>query len=58
MQPESEQAVTAMDWLTFIASIVGSMAWPASALLIAFLFRSQIKLLLERVSSVSVGDNT
>jgi hypothetical protein len=30
-------------WLDFIASLVGSVAWPLAAVVIAALFRSQIE---------------
>ena len=39
-----------MDWLTFIANIVSSVAWPASAVVIALIFRSQLTDLLKRIT--------
>lgn len=48
----------AMDWLTFISSLVGSVAWPIAAFAIAFLFRSQIRKLIDRIKRLSMGDNS
>lgn len=48
----------AMDWMTFVSSLVGSIAWPVAAFAIAFLFRSQIRKLLDRLRKLSVGDNS
>ncbi len=48
----------AMDWLTFLSSVIGSIAWPIAAFAIAFLFRSQIRKLLDRLKKLSVGDNS
>lgn len=47
-----------MDWLTFISSLVGSVAWPIAAFAIAFLFRAQIRRLINRIKRLSVGDNS
>ena len=45
-----------MNWLQWSASIVESLAWPSSALLIALVFRSQIKDLLSKIRKLSWGD--
>lgn len=37
-----------MDWLTFIASLVSSLAWPAIVLVLALVFRNAIKSTLGR----------
>lgn len=37
-----------MDWLTFISSLVGSLAWPLTAIGIAWFFRKAIKETLAR----------
>lgn len=37
-----------MDWLTFIASLVGSLAWPLAMLVVAVLFRQAIQTTLAR----------
>lgn len=52
------KADDAMDWLTFISSVVGSIAWPIAAFAIAFLFRSQLRTLLDRIRKLSVGDKS
>ncbi len=52
------QAEDAMDWLTFLSSIVGSVAWPIAAFAIAFLFRAQIRKLIDRIKRLSMGDNS
>lgn len=45
-----------MDWREFIASLVGSLAWPAVVVIAVFLLREQIKALLrEPVSRLAVG---
>lgn len=48
----------AMDWMTFVSSLVGSTAWPLAAFGIAFLFRSQIRKLLDRLKRLSLGENS
>lgn len=48
----------AMDVLTFVASIVGSVAWPIAAFAIAFLFRAQLRKLLDRIRKLSLGENS
>lgn len=53
-----ENADDAMDWLTFISSVVGSLAWPVAAFAIAFIFRKQIALLVDRIRRMSLGDNS
>jgi Domain of unknown function (DUF4145) len=50
------EAASGMGWLEFTASIVGSIAWPIAAVVIAMLFRRQIKALLDKVKSLSWGD--
>lgn len=57
VKPDADKAAAAMDWLTFIASIVGSLAWPIAAFAIAFMFRTQIIGLLERMRRLSLGGN-
>lgn len=49
-------AEKAMDCYQFIASLVGSLAWPIAAVMIALLFRSQITALLVRVKEFGWGD--
>jgi len=45
----------AMTVLEFIASLVGSLAWPLAAVLIAALFRSQISALMRKLRTLSFG---
>jgi Domain of unknown function (DUF4145) len=45
-----------MDWLTFISNLVGSMAWPTSAAIIALIFRSQISTLIKNLNTLRWGD--
>ncbi len=45
-----------MDWREFIASIVGSLAWPASIAIIVLLLRRQLAAVLEgRLKSLKAG---
>ena len=37
-----------MDSLGFVASLVGSLAWPAAIALLAWWFRAEVKVLLRR----------
>lgn len=47
-----------MDVLTFVSSVVGSIAWPVAAFAIAVLFRSQIRSLMDRIKRLSMGENS
>lgn len=40
-----------MDWLQFMASLVGSLAWPLAAVVLGFMFREQVRKLLDKVKS-------
>lgn len=44
-----------MDWLTFISELIKAIAWPAVTLVIAFLFRGQIRALLARLKKGKLG---
>jgi len=48
----------AMDCLTFISSLIESVSWPIAAFAIAFLFRAQIRKLIDRIRKLSVGENS
>ncbi|MDX3936380.1 hypothetical protein [Stenotrophomonas sp.] len=48
-------AQAAMDWLTFVVELLKATAWPAAAIVIAFLFRSQIRDLLARIKKGKIG---
>jgi hypothetical protein len=41
-----------MDWLQFIASVIGSLAWPAAAVILGFMFREQVRKLLDKMKSL------
>ena len=45
-----------MDWLQWSSSIVGSIAWPIAAVVIACIFRAQIAGLLAKIRKLSWGD--
>lgn len=47
-----------MGWLEFISSLVGSLAWPLAAVIIALMFKSQIAALLAKVRKLSWGDSS
>jgi hypothetical protein len=44
-----------MDWLQFIAAIVGHLAWPAVVIVLLILVRHQIRGLAERLLEFSIG---
>lgn len=44
-----------MDWLAFLASIIGSLAWPTAVVSIALIFRRAILKLLPDVSELEYG---
>jgi hypothetical protein len=44
-----------MDILTFISEMVKSLAWPAASLIIAVVFRNELRTLLRRVTKGKVG---
>lgn len=48
----------AMDCLTFISSLIESVSWPIAAFAIAFLFRAQIRKLIDRIKKLSMGDHS
>lgn len=43
-----------MDWKQFIASIVGSVAWPIAIMVIAAMFRKQLVALLRRLGELTL----
>jgi hypothetical protein len=43
-----------MDWLTFAADIIKSLAWPGVVLGVLFLFRSKLTALLDRLKTMEV----
>ncbi|HEL3222829.1 hypothetical protein [Stenotrophomonas sp. PSU-St7] len=44
-----------MDWLTFIVELLRAIAWPVAAIVIAFLYRRQIRDLLSRMKKGKIG---
>jgi hypothetical protein len=46
------------DWLSSVASIVGAIAWPAVIITCLVLFRSEIRAILSRVTSIGIGSVT
>jgi hypothetical protein len=44
-----------MDWLTFVASIIGSLAWPSVVVFLVLLLRHQLRRLILRVLSLKWG---
>lgn len=51
-------ADAATDWLGWTASIVGALAWPLAALVIALIFRRPLLTLLARLDELSWGDKS
>lgn len=47
-----------LDWLQFASSIVSSLAWPLTILVIVLLFRGKIAELLEKLEEASWGDGS
>lgn len=47
-----------MSWLQFWASVIRSVAWPAAASVIAFIFRGPIRGLLGKVRKLTWGDKS
>lgn len=48
----------AADWLAWSAGLVGALAWPLAALVIALLFRRPLLALLTRLDELSWGDKS
>lgn len=44
-----------MDWLQFIAAVVGHLAWPSVVVVLLILFRTHLGLLAERLIELSYG---
>lgn len=53
---EAKAAEAAMNWLEFIASLVGSLAWPVAAAIIALVFHKQVSGLLAKVKTLKWGE--
>lgn len=52
------KADDAMDVLTFISSLVGSISWPIATFTIAFVFRVEIRHLLNRLKKLTWGERS
>lgn len=46
------------DWLAWSASVMGALAWPLAALVIALIFRRHLLALLSRLDELSWGDKS
>lgn len=44
-----------MDWLTFIATVLGHLAWPVAAIVVVLLLRDEIKQLLKLIKKLKAG---
>lgn len=53
---KAEKSDGGMNGLEFSSSVIGSLAWPIAAVIIAFVFRTQIAALLKRIKEASWGD--
>lgn len=45
-----------MDWLTFIAALVGHLAWPSAVFLVALVFRAQVQTLFKNLNKLRWRD--
>src|SRR6266436_6728089 len=41
-----------MGWITALAQLIGTLAWPTAVLALALLFRRQLRGLLERIAKI------
>jgi hypothetical protein len=41
-----------MDWLQFTSAVIGSLAWPLAAVGLGFMFREQVRKLLDKMQSL------
>jgi hypothetical protein len=44
-----------MDWKQFIASVIGSLAWPVATVLIVYFFRDQIRRVIGHIRKIGAG---
>jgi hypothetical protein len=44
-----------MDWKQFFASVVGSLAWPAAAIAIVYVFKDQLRLLIGHIKKIGAA---
>jgi hypothetical protein len=45
-----------MDWLTFVASVIGSLVWPAVAVFLIIILRNQLRALVGRLLRMKWGE--
>jgi len=44
-----------MDWKQFFASVIGSVAWPAAAVAIVYVFKNQLRLLIGHIKKIGAA---
>ncbi|SFI24649.1 DUF4145 domain-containing protein [Bradyrhizobium sp. cf659] len=44
-----------MDWKQFLASVIGSLAWPAALVAIVFVFKNQLRLLIVHIRKIGAA---
>lgn len=44
-----------MDWKQFLASVIGSLAWPAVVVSIVYIFKDRIRLLIGQIKKIGAG---
>jgi hypothetical protein len=44
-----------MDWKQFLASVIGSLAWPIAAVAIVYFFRNQIRVLIGHIEEIGAA---
>jgi hypothetical protein len=49
------RGVTAMNWLQFSASVIGSVIWPLAILVIVFIFREEVARLLKQAKKLGAA---
>jgi hypothetical protein len=53
---KSASAEHAMGVLEFVSSMTGELAWPLAVVVVALLFRNQIRVLFSRLNEIGFGD--
>jgi len=44
-----------MDWKQFLASVIGSLAWPVAAVSIVYIFKDRLRLLIGQIKKIGAG---
>ncbi len=47
-----------MDWKTFIAQIINTLAWPIVLIIFLYFFKEQIQNLIRSLTKLTIGNNT